>query len=46
MDEVYAKALAPLIAQGLIEETEHGENIHLTDRGVDVSNRVLAEFLR
>jgi oxygen-independent coproporphyrinogen-3 oxidase len=45
LDNVYEKPLADLTALGLLEETEHGESIRLTDAGVDVSNRVLAEFL-
>jgi oxygen-independent coproporphyrinogen-3 oxidase len=43
MDEVYGNALKRLAALGLIEDA--GECVRLTDQGVDVSNRVLAEFL-
>jgi oxygen-independent coproporphyrinogen-3 oxidase len=42
MDEVYGAALEQLAALELIEV---GENVRLTDNGVDVSNRVLAEFI-
>lgn len=43
MWNVYEKPLAQLEAQQLIEI--HYPQIRLTDRGVDVSNRVLSEFL-
>ena len=43
IDEIYGNILLSLKNQGLIESDN--ERIWLTDFGVDVSNRVLAEFL-
>ncbi len=43
MDRVYGRVIERLIAGGLIRRTRNG--IALTDRGIEVSNPVLAEFL-
>ncbi|MCQ2529706.1 MAG: radical SAM family heme chaperone HemW [Lachnospiraceae bacterium] len=43
MITVYGEALDKLYAEGLVELAE--DNIRLTDKGVDVSNVVLSEFL-
>lgn len=43
IETVYGGVLKKLTAQGVIEE--EGGRIRLTDRGIDVSNVVLAEFL-
>ena len=40
---VYGETAAKLMEQGLLEEDE--ERVYLTKRGVDVSSRVLAQFL-
>lgn len=42
-DKIYGKICAGLADIGLIDYT--GNNIRLTDKGIDVSNQVLAEFL-
>ena len=43
MDEIYGKALKKLADEELL--VEEGDRISLTDRGIDVSNIVLANFL-
>lgn len=43
--QLYQKILPNLRENGLLAETENHDRIYLTDRGIDVSNRVLAEFL-
>lgn len=43
MEQVYGRAIVEFEAQGLLERT--GERLCLTPRGIDVSNRVFAEFL-
>lgn len=43
MEAVYGPVLAQMTAQGLMRK--EGEYIRLTDRGIDVSNYVMAEFL-
>lgn len=43
LETVYGEVLGKLRRQGLLEETK--ERVFLTARGVDVSNRVMAEFL-
>ncbi len=43
MDEVYGEVLARQIHLGLLEETEG--TLRLTERGIDVSNVVMSEFL-
>lgn len=43
LETVYGEVMSKLCRQGLLEET--AERVFLTARGVDVSNRVMAEFL-
>ena len=43
MDEVYGRVLSNLAGLRLI--SDDGEAIRLTDRGISISNVVLAEFL-
>lgn len=43
--QLYQKILPDLQKNGLLAETENHDRIYLTDRGIDVSNAVLAEFL-
>lgn len=43
IDEVYGKAVKKLIQQDLL--INNGNNLMLTERGIDISNIVLAEFL-
>jgi oxygen-independent coproporphyrinogen-3 oxidase len=43
--DIYGTLLDRLTAQGLLEIRESGDRICLTQRGIDVSNPVLAEFL-
>ena len=43
LDEVYGDTLDKLQSQGLIERA--GDELRLTERGIDVSNYVFAEFL-
>lgn len=43
VEKVYGEQIARLTAQGLLEQT--GQSLRLTPRGIDVSNRVFAEFL-
>ena len=43
--QLYQKILQDLQKNGLLAETENRDRIYLTDRGIDVSNVVLAEFL-
>ena len=44
-DSVYGTVTEKLIRQGLLERSPEGGRITLTERGIDVSNRVLADFL-
>lgn len=44
-DETYREVLPRLFEQGLLAENKFHDRIYLTKRGIDVSNRVLAEFL-
>lgn len=41
--EVYGEVTEKLVAQGLLEQD--GEYVRLTERGIDISNYVMAEFL-
>lgn len=43
--QLYQKILPDLQQNGLLAETENHDRIYLTDHGIDLSNRVLAEFL-
>ena len=43
MDSVYGKTIRKHIAQGLVERTQAG--VCLTERGIDISNYVLADYL-
>lgn len=43
--DVYGEVLPGLISQGFLKESRDGRRIFLTERGIDVSNVVLAEFL-
>ncbi|MBD5519334.1 MAG: hypothetical protein HDR07_12940, partial [Lachnospiraceae bacterium] len=43
VESVYGEPIARLTAQGLLERV--GKRLRLTPRGIDVSNRVFAEFL-
>lgn len=42
-DGIYGKVTETLLSQGLLQDT--GERVFLTEFGLDVSNRVMAEFL-
>jgi oxygen-independent coproporphyrinogen-3 oxidase len=43
VEEVYAKGLEKYISEGLLIDTNGW--IRLTGRGLDISNRILADFL-
>jgi oxygen-independent coproporphyrinogen-3 oxidase len=43
LEEVYGEVLEKFYAQGLLVREK--DRVRLTDRGVDVSNYVMAEFL-
>lgn len=43
--ELYGDILLSLMKNGLLAESENRDRIYLTKRGIDLSNRVLAEFL-
>lgn len=43
--ELYQNILPSLFQNGLLAESENHDRIYLTKRGIDISNRVLAEFL-
>ena len=43
MNEIYGEIIVKLLNQGLL--TRKGDILSLTERGIDVSNRVLSEFL-
>lgn len=43
--ELYSGVLEPLLGNSLLAESGNHDRIYLTSRGIDVSNRVLAEFL-
>ena len=43
--EQYGGVLKPLLENSLLAESGNHDRIYLTSRGIDVSNRVLAEFL-
>ncbi len=45
MEEVYGETIQKFVRLGLMSLREGGESICLTERGIDVSNQVLAEFL-
>lgn len=42
---VYGKLTDKLIGEGLMEMAENGDNLRLTELGVDVSNMVMCQFL-
>ena len=44
LERLYAKEVENLTAQGLLRQQDGF--LRLTKRGIDVSNRVLAEFIR
>ncbi len=43
--DVYGEVLPGLISGGFLREGEEGKRVFLTERGIDVSNVILAEFL-
>lgn len=43
--EIYQNVLPDLLENGLLADTENHDRIYLTDRGIDVSNTVMAQFL-
>lgn len=43
--EVYGKAINSSVEEGLLEISDDGDNIRLTERGIDVSNMVFAKFI-
>lgn len=43
IDEIYGKVTAELCQEGLLEE--EGDFVRLTERGIDISNYVMSEFL-
>ena len=43
LEDVYAGRIMKLAGQGLVEKA--GDDLRLTERGIDVSNYVFAEFL-
>lgn len=43
--EQYSGVLEPLLENSLLAESRNHDRIYLTSRGIDVSNRVLSEFL-
>ena len=43
MEEVYGKIVEKWIKEGFLQK--HGDRISLTDKGIDVSNVILADFL-
>lgn len=43
--QIYQNVLPDLLENGLLADTENHGRIYLTDRGIDVSNTVLAQFL-
>ncbi len=43
MTEVYSKVISDFLESDLLRQTEEG--IALTQRGIDLSNQVFAEFL-
>ena len=45
MESVYGKILEKYIGQGLLIEDDDREHVYLSDRGIDVSNVVMAEFM-
>ena len=45
VNQVYSAVLPRLYEQGLLAESQFHDRIYLTNRGIDISNRVLAEFL-
>lgn len=45
LDEMYGEVLPRLFRCGLLAENQFHDRIYLTNRGIDVSNQVLAEFL-
>lgn len=45
VEEVYGEVIERFVGQGLLAEEGFHDRIYLTDRGIDVSNHVLAEFL-
>lgn len=45
MESIYGKVLEKYISQGLLVEDADRGRIYLSDRGIDVSNVVMAEFM-
>ncbi len=45
MDELYACQLDKFLKNGILDESEDKDRVYLTDRGIDVSNMALADFL-
>jgi oxygen-independent coproporphyrinogen-3 oxidase len=43
MEEVYGELIEKFCAQGLL--VREGDSVRLTDRGIDISNYVMAQFL-
>ena len=43
--EVFGPAVKKLETEGLLAFSQEGSRLHLTARGIDVSNYALAEFL-
>lgn len=43
MEEVYGKVISKWIKEGFLQKKE--DRVSLTDKGIDVSNVILAEFL-
>ncbi len=43
--EVYGEVISKYISLGLLETSTDGQNLRLTENGLDVSNTVMAEFL-
>ena len=45
MEQIYAGVIPDLIVQGWLEYSPDQDLLRLTDKGIDVSNQIMAEFL-
>ncbi len=45
IDEIYGNVIDKFIKNNLLSENDNSDRIYLTDKGIDVSNYILSEFL-
>ena len=45
IDEIYGDVIDKFIKNNLLSENDNSDRIYLTDKGIDLSNYILSEFL-